>query len=198
MKQSAIALILALFIVGATGSAQGEMYQWTDSAGVKHYSNTAPPEGIGAYDSSREIKHDAGADRARTADDDRAVKKYVEKKEREETVRAEEEKAAEARQKNIEKERLESEQAAVVEEIRKKKRYFRGKSRRHLQALQNIDKELADLKQAGGDKGKREELEAEKKRLIDLLVKDKRYFQGNRALLREYEEIDKALQESGE
>jgi hypothetical protein len=198
MKRSAIAVIGLVFFVSAVSAVQAEMYHWIDENGVKHYSNEAPPVGSGAYRSQKEIKYDAAKDRARTADDDRAVKKFVEKKEREEKVRAEEEKAAEARQKNIEKENLESEKAAVVEEIRKKKRYFNGKSRRHLQALQNINKELADLKQAGGDKGKLEELEAEKKRLVNLLVKDKRYFQGNRALLREYEEIDKALQESGE
>jgi len=167
-----------------------EMYQWTDNNGIKHYSNSPPPESVTGYRTEPEIGPDKQHGQKRREKEDETLQKDRENKAEEQRV--EQESAA---QKAAEKKQvLESEKTQLEDEIEKKKRYFRGKSRRHIIKLNNIENQLAELEKKGGNSEEIKRLEAERQKVIELLIRDKRYFhRGGAQLLKEYEEIDQAL-----
>ena len=169
-----------------------EMYQWTDNNGVKHYSNSPPTESVTVYRTEPEIAPDKQHGKKRGQKEDKTLQRNLENRDGEQRVEREQEKAAE---KTAEKKQLlESEKAQIEDEIVRKKRYFRGKSRRHIIKLNNIEKQLAELEKKGGNSEEIKRLKAERQTVIELLIRDKRYFhRGGAQLLKEYEEIDQAL-----
>lgn len=184
-------LILCLLLV-LGHLTHAEMYQWTDNNGVKHYSNSQPPESVTVYSAEPEIGPDKQHGQKRGAKEDETLQRDRENKAAEQRVEREQESAA---QKAAEKKQvLESEKTQLEDDIEKKKRYFRGKSRRHIIKLNNIENQLAELEKKGGNSEDVKRLEAERQKVIELLIRDKRYFhRGGAQLLKEYEEIDQAL-----
>jgi hypothetical protein len=168
------------------------MHQWTDNNGVKHYSNSPPPESVTGYRTEPEIGPDKQHSRKRGGKGDETLQRDRENKAAEQRVEREQERAA---QKTAEKKQLlESEKTLVEDDIVKKKRYLRGRSRRDLIKLEYIEKQLAELEKKGGNSEEIKHLEAEKQKVIELLIRHKRYFhRGGAQLLKEYEEIDQAL-----
>ena len=189
MKKVPFIVILCLpLVLGPLTHA--EMYQWTDNNGIKHYSNSPPPESVTAYRTEPEIAPDRQHGKKREQNETRL--RNSENKAEEQRVEREQEKAA---QKSAEKKQLlEAEKSQIEDDIAKKKRYFRGKSRRHIIKLNNIEKQLAELEKKGGNSEEIKRLEAERQKVIELLIRDKRYFhRGGAQLLKEYQEIDQAL-----
>ena len=169
-----------------------EMYQWTDNNGVKHYSNSPPSESVTVYRTEPEIAPDKQHGKKRGQKEDKTLQRNLENRDGEQRVEREQEKAAE---KTAEKKQLlESEKTQIEDDIAQKNRYFRGKSRRHIIKLNNIEKQLAELEKKGGNSEEIKRLKAERQTVIELLIRDKRYFhRGGAQLLKEYEEIDQAL-----
>ena len=169
-----------------------EMYQWTDNNGVKHYSNSPPSESVTVYRTEPEIAPDKQHGKKRGQKEDKTLQRNLENRDGEQRVEREQEKAAE---KTAEKKQLlESEKTQIEDDIAQKKRYFRGKTRRHIIKLNNIEKQLAELEKKGGNSEEIKRLKAERQTVIELLIRDKRYFhRGGAQLLKEYEEIDQAL-----
>jgi len=64
-------LILAL----SAGAALADLYIWTDSNGVKRYSDSPPPSGTANVKTTEEIQYDEAADRQRTARDAQEVER---------------------------------------------------------------------------------------------------------------------------
>ena len=116
-----------------------EMYQWTDNNGVKHYSNSPPPESVTAYQTEPEIGLEKQPDRKHGKKE--TLRRGPANKAEEQRVEPEQEKTAQKAEED--KQVLESEKAQLEDEIEKKKRYFRGRSRRHIIKLNNIEKQLA-------------------------------------------------------
>ena len=79
MKLFITATILAfsLTVLGVTHSKAEEVYSWTDENGVKHFSDTPPPETKGAKPVFKEFKYDEAADRQRTESDEKAIQEDI-------------------------------------------------------------------------------------------------------------------------
>ncbi len=52
---------VAVFFI-ATSPLQGQVYQWVDENGVKHFSNTPPPDGVDDVQTYKELKSESGAE----------------------------------------------------------------------------------------------------------------------------------------
>ena len=52
---------VAVFFI-ATTPLQGQVYQWVDENGVKHFSNTPPPDGVNDLRTYKEVKSESGAE----------------------------------------------------------------------------------------------------------------------------------------
>jgi len=193
MKTPVILLGL-LIVVLVVSPLSAQVYKWVDKNGVTRYSDSPPPDGGKDYETREEIAYDEEADRARTADDKRAVEEYTQMKAQEEQLekQMEEAKAQEAEAEKIDA--IKAEQEKIKEELATKTRHIRGRARRDLLRLRNIEKQLAALPDAPENAAKRAELEAEKQSAIESLMQHKRYFQaGGRQLVQEYEELEKEL-----
>ena len=53
--------MMAVFLI-ATSPVQGQVYQWVDENGVKHYSNTPPPDGVTGLRTYEEVQSEPDAD----------------------------------------------------------------------------------------------------------------------------------------
>ncbi len=59
-------LFLFFLVLAPSAQLTADIYSWTDSNGVKHYSNVPPPPGVGtAMDVQREMAYDRDADEER-------------------------------------------------------------------------------------------------------------------------------------
>ena len=70
-------LAFTLTVLGVTHSKAEEVYSWTDENGVKHFSDTPPPETKGAKPVFKEFKYDEAADRQRTESDEKAIQQDI-------------------------------------------------------------------------------------------------------------------------
>lgn len=61
-------VILLILLSGQP--AEAELYQWTNVDGVRHFSNTPPPEGAGAVVLQEEIPYDPESDNQRRVQED--------------------------------------------------------------------------------------------------------------------------------
>lgn len=143
MKQALgfLAMIVILLCL-ATAPALGQMYEWIDEKGVKHFSNDTPPPGARIIEKQEELPFDEETDRARAAED-RQTERELEESRR----RRRQEVDARARQ---ESERIQAEEAAAEAErarieaekaAQREQRYLKGtgeqKRRRRERAAQN-------------------------------------------------------------
>ncbi|MBL0715729.1 MAG: DUF4124 domain-containing protein [Desulfosarcina sp.] len=63
--------ILMVLLAFTPQTGQTALYSWVDADGVRHYTNSPPPENITAFMHSDETPYDAAADRERQAADER-------------------------------------------------------------------------------------------------------------------------------
>ena len=62
-------VIILLVWVAAAAPAGADVYSWIDADGVRHFSNTPPPDTTAGVTSMEERPYDAAADQARSAAD---------------------------------------------------------------------------------------------------------------------------------
>ena len=132
-----VLIVLLPYIAGA------EMYQWVDSQGVKHYTNSPPPEEARTGRSWGEIKS-SGAD-----DSDLKAREAAIIKETEAASRQKEIDAAAAKRKNARQEALDAKKAelkALGESISSKRRYVKRRGKTDLNKIQRLNEEIAALK----------------------------------------------------
>ena len=163
------------------------MYQWVDDAGVKHYSNSPPPEGIQAESSWGEMKG-GGAD-----DQDLKSREAAIIKEREAANRQKEIDAAAAKQEKASQEALDAkkaEQEALGDSIRKKRRYVKRRGKTDINKIVRLSAEIEALKKdKSADPEKIRELEAEVQE-----TKEKFYLKSGRGRKGTREEVERYYQ----
>lgn len=89
-------LVLFLSLLGSGGPAAANVYHWTDQNGIRHYTNTRPPQDAGAVVQTEEIPYDPETDGRRRAEED-ALLQEREAAELQERIAAAEREAQEAR-----------------------------------------------------------------------------------------------------
>lgn len=55
-------LVLMAVLLLASHTPAGTIYIWTDADGVKHFSDTPPPQGVEDYDTAQGVIGDSGSD----------------------------------------------------------------------------------------------------------------------------------------
>jgi hypothetical protein len=78
MKKISLIIILLLFIFRLPVMS-GQVYQWIDENGVKHFTNEPPPEGATIIDKDKEIQYDEAKDRQRMKQDEQSFKELEQK-----------------------------------------------------------------------------------------------------------------------
>jgi hypothetical protein len=63
---------MAVFFI-ATSPLWGQVYQWVDEHGVKHFSNTPPPDGVNDLRTYKEVKSESGAESSGVSEPQGAV-----------------------------------------------------------------------------------------------------------------------------
>jgi hypothetical protein len=152
-------LPLVFLIVMLPCIAGAEMYQWVDQQGVRHYSNTPPPEGTRAQNSWREIK--SGGDKS----SDLKAREAAIVEETEAANRQAEVDAAAAREEAARKAKLEAlkqEQREVGESIVRKRRYVKRRGKTDINKIVRLTEEIETLKKdPNADPAKIKQLEEE-------------------------------------
>ncbi len=158
MKQLLILLLVALGVFMPL-VAGAEMYQWVDEKGVKHFSNSPPPEGVTADRTRDEIKYDKAADEAGNAEKERIVKE-VEAANRQAEKDAVVAKEQKARQEALDAKK--AEQAELRESVISKRRYIKRRGKTDINKLIRLNEEIEALqKDKNADPEKIRELEEE-------------------------------------
>ena len=62
-------IVIMLLVLGRT-DAVANLYHWTDSNGIRHFSNTPPPEGVQSVKALKEIPYDPESDNQRRERED--------------------------------------------------------------------------------------------------------------------------------
>ncbi len=167
--------------------AGAEMYQWVDDKGVRHYTNSPPPEGVSADRSWGEIKSDDKAGRAQKEQEAKIIKE-AEAANRQAKVDAES-----ARQKKVRDEALDAKKAereALGDSISRKRRYIKRRGKTEINEIKRLDGEIEALKKdKNADPEKIKELEAEMQE-----TKEKVYHKSGRARKGTKEEIERYRQ----
>jgi colicin import membrane protein len=196
MARSAIIGLIFLLVLAAN-PAVAEMYYWTDQNGIRHYSNTAPPDKSGAeYGTKSEIEHDREADLQRSASDREAAKKFKrERKQREAREEAAEE--AKAQHEQEEKRRaLEAEQQALEEDLYRKRRATKSRTQKKIQEVVEIDRQIEELEKSGGSQAEIDQLQQQRRAIVERFYERSRYWKrGGQADLKKHEEIQQQLDE---
>jgi len=174
--------------------AGAEMYQWVDGKGVRHYSNSPPPEGIKAGSSWGEVKYDEKADQANKEKTAEIVR------EAEAANRQAEVEAETAKQKNTRQEALDAKKAekeALGESITRKRRYIKRRGRTDINKIKRLDEEIAELKKnKNADPEKIKELEAEVEETKEKFYhKSGRGRKGTKEEIERYRQLDEELRE---
>jgi hypothetical protein len=108
-------LVLFLSLLGSGGPAAANVYHWTDQNGVRHYTNTRPPQDAEAVEQIEEIPYDPETDGQRRAEED-ALLQEREDAELRERIEAAEREAREARRQAEEAKRRADRLAKEIEE----------------------------------------------------------------------------------
>ena len=74
---TAIVFAITLTVLGVANPNAAEVYTWTDENGVKHFSDTPPPDAKGVKPGFKEYKYDEAADRQRTESDEKAIQEDI-------------------------------------------------------------------------------------------------------------------------
>jgi hypothetical protein len=177
-------VILSVFLAHIAGA---EMYHWVDSQGVKHYTNSPPPEESRTGSSWGEIKS-SGAD-----DLDLKAREAAIIKEAEAANRQTEIDAAAAKQEKASQEALDAkkaEQEALGESISQKRRYIHRRGKTNINKIKRLNAEIEVLKKdKNADPERIKELEAEVQE-----TKEKIYFKSGRARKGTKQEIERHYQ----
>lgn len=104
MASVRIVILVGIALVLGGPPAAANLYHWTDEQGVRHYSNTRPPDGTDAAVLMEEIPYDPESDVQRRAQED-AMLEERESAELEERLEEAERKAEEARREAAEAKR---------------------------------------------------------------------------------------------
>jgi len=184
--------IAALLMAVPPALWAAQVYQWTDANGVKHYSNTAPPEGADLENVEKEIATDPEASR-RKAEREAAVIRESEAMDRQRDA-ADREKASQAKaQKAIEEKQAELD--AVGEKVWNKRKYLKRHGRQDINAYRRLGDEIEALKaDPTADPQKIKSLEAERAALKEkIYTKPRRSRKGARGDVLEYQQIEREL-----
>ena len=180
-------LALAVLSVLLPHIAGAEMYQWVDAQGVRHYTNSMPPEGTRADSSWGEIKN------SEVADQDLKAREAAIIKETEAAGRQAEIDAAAASQKKAQQAELDAlkeEQEALGESMGNKRRYVKRRGKTDINKIKRLNEEIEALKQdRNADPEKIKELEAEVQE-----TKEKFYNKSGRGRKGTREEVERYYQ----
>jgi len=180
-------LPLVILSVCLAHIAGAEMYQWVDNQGIKHYTNSPPPEEARTGSSWGEIK--AGE----AGDSDLKAREAAIIKEAEAASRQKEIDAAAAKQEKARKEALDAkkaEQEALGESISKKRRYLHRRGKTNINKIKRLNAEIEALKKdKNTDPERIKELEAEVQE-----TKEKIYHKSGRARKGTKQEIERHYQ----
>ncbi|CAB5099894.1 hypothetical protein D3OALGA1CA_1356 [Olavius algarvensis associated proteobacterium Delta 3] len=72
MKNITLSVIIVLIVVVPWAMA-GQVYEWIDENGVKHFTNEPPPPGATVVGQDKEIQYDAEKDRQRKDSDEQFI-----------------------------------------------------------------------------------------------------------------------------
>jgi hypothetical protein len=177
-------VILSVFLAHIAGA---EMYHWVDNQGVKHYTNSPPPEESRTGSSWDEIKS-SGAD-----DSDLKAREAAIIKETEAANRQKEIDAAAAKQEAASQEALDAKKAekdALGESISNKRRYVKRRGKTDINKIKRLNQEIEALKQdKNADPEKIKDLEAEVQE-----TKEKFYHKSGRGRKGTKEEVERHYQ----
>jgi len=184
-------IILGVFLPYIAGA---EMYQWVDAGGVKHYSNTAPPQGIQADSAWAEIKTTTAEDASLDA------RKAAILEEVEAANRQGEADAKRAKQEKALQEALDArvqEQKALEDSIYRKRRYLKRRGKTDVRKIKRLENEIQALRQnknANPEKIKRleAEYEATKKKIYRQAERGRK---GTRQEVQRYQELEAEVPE---
>ncbi len=169
-----------------------QVYQWTDANGVKHYSNTAPPEGADLESVEKEIATDPGASRRKAEKEAAAIQ------ESEAMDRQRDAADREAAQEQAHQEALEEKQAeldAAGEKVWNKRKYLYRRGRQDINAYKRLGDEIEALKaDPTADPQKINSLEAERETLKQKIYDTpRRSRKGASGDVLEYQQIEREL-----
>jgi hypothetical protein len=177
-------VILSVFLAHIAGA---EMYQWVDSQGVKHFTNSPPPEESRTGSSWDEIKS-SGAEDSNLKAREAAIIKEGDAANRQKEIDA-----AAARQEKADQEKLDGlkmEQEALGESISRKRRYVKRRGKTDINKIKRLNAEIEALKQSpNADPEKIKELEAEVQE-----TKDKFYTKSGRGRKGTKQEVERHYQ----
>lgn len=184
--------IAALMMAHASVLYAAQVYQWTDANGVKHYSNTAPPEGADLENVEKEIATDPAATRRKAEKEATAIRES-EAMDQQRDAAAREKAAQAAAQEALEEKQAELD--AAGEKVWNKRKYLYRHGRQDINAYKRLGDEIEALKaDPNADPQKIKSLEAERAALKDqIYTKPRRSRKGAGQDIREYQEIEREL-----
>ncbi len=158
-------LSLVVLIVCLPSIAGAEMYQWVDSQGVKHYTNSPPPEGTSADSSWGEIKS-SGADDSDLGAREAAIIKETDAANRQAEIDAAAADKKAARQGELDAKKAELK--ALADSISSKRRYVKRRGKTDINKIKRLNEEIAVLKKdPNADPEKIKSLEEEVEEIKD-------------------------------
>jgi hypothetical protein len=146
-------LLVTVSSIAIYTAAIAEIYQWTDAAGVKHYSNTPPSEGIEVESSRKEIiysveESEEPPQKPVKSDSTDDSSDYLEELKQERAKR----KATEAEKKTAEREALEAQKELEAQEIIEQTSNKKGSRRRQIRRQKKQERLLRELDEKYADK----------------------------------------------
>ena len=189
-----VLFLAALLIAWLPVSLVAEIYHWTDADGVKHYSNTPPPEKTEVDSVKKELTTDPAVERAKAEKDAALLREAETAQQRRndaQRARAEQDEA----QKVIDEKQAELD--ASADEISRKRKNLGRHGRQDINAVDRLSGEITTLKAdpyADPEEIKRLEAErdAMKQKVYDTPYRSRR---GVRGEILEYQEKEKELNE---
>ncbi len=180
--------VLLPLVVGA------EMYQWVDDKGVRHYTNSPPPEGVSADRSWGEIKSDDKAGRAQKEQEAKIIKE-AEAANRQAISGAEAARQKKARDEALDAKKVERDE--LGESISKKRRYIKRRGKTEINEIKRLDGEIEALKKdKNADPEKIKELEAEMQETKEKVYhKSGRARKGTKEEIQRYRQLDEEIRE---
>ena len=186
-----IAILVVIWTAPVTAA---QIYQWTDENGVKHYSNTAPPDNVAPESMEKEIAGDPDAAR-RKAEREAAIIQESEANQAQRDADAQAIDSEAYRQKEIAEKEAELE--SIGESIGNKRKYIRRRGRQDINKYERLGEEIEALKaDPSADPEKIESLEAEraavKKKILNTPRRNRK---GVGDDIEQYKQVEKELNE---
>lgn len=187
------ALFLAVLVLAwLPASWAAQVYQWTDANGVKHYSNTPPPDGVTLDGVETEIAPDPDAARIKAEKEATVLRDADLEQQRQDEARRVKAEQDAARKVIDEKQ---AELDATAEEISRKRKYLGRHGRQKINAIDRLSKEITALENdPNADPVKIKRLEAErdaiKQKVYETPLRSRKGVRGD---ILEYQEQEKEL-----